>query len=83
MDERTLLEALEERGLIEQVMKSLNLSRGSEQAAELSPRAREERVSEEERETEDENKDEMEQPRNIHQRLISPDGMKLSKCTSC
>ena len=79
MDEGALLEALEERGLIEQVMESLNLSKGSEATAQLSPLAGDKRESEEERQTEDEYQQggAMETLRNMDQCLTSPKGMNL------
>lgn len=77
MDEGALLEALEERGLIEQVMESLNLSKGSEATAQLSPLDGDKRESEGERQMEDEyqQRGAMETLRNMDQCLSSPKGI--------
>lgn len=73
LDEGTLLEALEERGLIEQVMKSLNLSRESGSTEKpLSPHGglmKEEGGREEERQEES-----LASPQYFHHRLSSPPG---------
>ena len=79
MDERALLEALEEKGLIEQVVKSLNLGRGSKSSSYLSPRHEKPASSEEESERGgEEERTRLDRspcsPPHLHHRLSAPDG---------
>ena len=88
LDEDSLLEALEERGLVEQVVKTLNLSRVSQTREEQSPSyggvvGREEGEGEREREEgereeERENESPAGSPQHLHHRLSSPGGKKSS-----
>ena len=69
LDEATLLEALEEKGIIEQVMTTLNLSRLSESEEPGLKGERRETKTEGERREES-----LVSPRHLHPRLQSPDG---------
>lgn len=81
LDEGTLLEALEERGLIEQVMTTLNLSRASE--SRLSPR-HDGRCSEGERmEREKQREKNLGSPQHLHNYSSSPEGMRQYHYCQC
>ena len=79
LDEDALLVALEERGLVEQVVKTLNLSQVSQSQAEPSP-SRGEVADGEGGEGEGEREGESPRisPQHLHHRLSSPDGKKSS-----